>query len=46
MEGYLICEVCGIDNESVRFEGSQELNICDKCLKKIKYNEYLKGGLK
>jgi len=38
-EGFLICEICGIDNESVRFEGSQEKNICDNCLYKIKQTE-------
>ncbi len=38
-EGYLICEKCGIDNEFVRFEGSEEQNLCDSCLNEIKEEE-------
>jgi len=39
----LICEVCNKKSEFVRFEGSEEKNICDNCLYKLKE---LKGGKK
>ena len=30
------CEICNKEKEDVRFEGSEEMNICDRCLHKIK----------
>ena len=40
MKESLICEVCFKKSEFVRFEGSEEKNICDKCLTE------LEGGIK
>ena len=31
-----VCEVCFKKSEFVRFEGSEEKNICDKCLYELK----------
>lgn len=31
------CEVCGKEKADVRFEGSEEMNVCDSCLFKEKH---------
>ena len=36
MKENLVCEVCFKKSEFVRFEGSEEKNICDKCLYELK----------
>jgi len=30
------CEICNKEKEDVRFEGSEEMNICDRCLQEKK----------
>jgi hypothetical protein len=32
------CEICHKIKKDVRFEGSQEINICDSCLIEVKEN--------
>jgi len=36
------CQKCKKVKKDVRFEGSEEINICDKCLQKIKRKEWEK----
>jgi hypothetical protein len=38
-----ICEICKKKKKDVRFEGSEEKYICDKCLYELKRKRYENG---